>query len=147
LHVRKKMRTLRKLKNCNSMNTNFIRQSTPISNAFLLFVITIILAGCISQFPTGKYPDDNRDRDDEKTFPFSALNIPRGHLPPPGECKIWIPGRPPGQQGPPQSCLSALREAPLGSWVITHETNRFKVNIFNKSRRNVIDEIRYYAEK
>lgn len=30
--------------------------------------------------------------------------IPPGHLPPPGECRIWYPDRPAGQQPPPGSC-------------------------------------------
>ena len=34
------------------------------------------------------------------------INIPRGHYPPPGECKIWNPALPPGQQSPPISCSS-----------------------------------------
>jgi len=33
-----------------------------------------------------------------------AERIPRGHLPPPGECRVWIPGLPPGQQPPPHRC-------------------------------------------
>lgn len=30
--------------------------------------------------------------------------IPRGHLPPPGECRVWYPGRPSGHQPPPFRC-------------------------------------------
>jgi hypothetical protein len=92
--------------------------------------------------------EKNRDKDEDgRIFPFSSLGIPKGHLPPPGECKIWIPGRPPGQQGPPQSCPSALRNAPLGAWIITHTGNRYKVNLFSRTRRNVIEEVRYYDAK
>jgi hypothetical protein len=29
---------------------------------------------------------------------------PHGHRPPPGECRIWYPDRPPGQQPPPFRC-------------------------------------------
>ncbi|MDQ3843520.1 MAG: hypothetical protein M3342_05835 [Bacteroidota bacterium] len=137
---------------------------------FLAAAFVMLLSSCsTTRYPNERrdYPDDRRDypfprserdKDEEKdrdkdegrgregrTYPFSALGIPKGHLPPPGECKIWIPGRPPGQQGPPQSCSSALRNAPLGAWVITHEGNRYRVNIFNRSRRNVIDEVRYYV--
>ena len=32
------------------------------------------------------------------------VDIPKGHLPPPGECRDWIPGLPPGQQPPPRQC-------------------------------------------
>lgn len=37
--------------------------------------------------------------------------VPPGHLPPPGECRVWYPDRPPGQQPPPTDCRSARREA------------------------------------
>ena len=37
--------------------------------------------------------------------------IPQGHLPPPGECRVWFDGRPAGQQPPPTSCRVAERVA------------------------------------
>ncbi len=93
--------------------------------------------------------DYDRDRDkgrdgNGRVYSFNELDIPRGHLPPPGECKVWIPGKPAGQQGPPQSCSSASRNAPSDAWVITHEGSRYRVNIFNRTRRSVVDEVRYY---
>lgn len=33
-----------------------------------------------------------------------ALDIPPGHYPPPGHCRVWYAGRPPGQQPPPVQC-------------------------------------------
>ena len=33
-----------------------------------------------------------------------TVRIPRGHLPPPGECRTWYAGRPPGHQPPPYRC-------------------------------------------
>ena len=111
-----------------------------------------------------EYKDKNKkDKDDEKgnyeykkrneggarerQLPLNSLNIPKGHLPPPGECKIWIPGKPAGQQGPNVSCAYANANAPLGAWVITHEGERYRVNIFNRRKRSVIDEIRYYQNR
>src|SRR5262245_54917054 len=40
-----------------------------------------------------------------------AQGIPPGHLPPPGECRVWYDGRPPGQQPPTTSCYEAERIA------------------------------------
>jgi hypothetical protein len=37
--------------------------------------------------------------------------IPPGHLPPPGECRVWYDGRPPGHQPPPTDCRQAERIA------------------------------------
>jgi hypothetical protein len=141
------------------LNTRSMKNTILGAGLFML----VLLASCSTpRYPGGGYPDDgsgspfprserDRDRDEERggrggdTYPYSSLGIPKGHLPPPGECKIWIPGREAGQQGPPQSCASALRNAPLGAWVITHEGNRYKVNIFNRSRRGIVDEVRYYT--
>ena len=36
--------------------------------------------------------------------PYGYGGIPPGHLPPPGECRVWYPGVPPGQQPPPFEC-------------------------------------------
>ena len=44
--------------------------------------------------------------------------IPKGHLPPPGKCKIWLPNKPAGHQGPSMSCKKAMDQAPYGSWVV-----------------------------
>lgn len=38
-------------------------------------------------------------------------SIPPGHLPPPGECRVWYDDRPPGHQTPPTSCGEARLEA------------------------------------
>lgn len=36
--------------------------------------------------------------------PVAGPRVPAGHLPPPGECRPWIPGVPAGQQPPPHRC-------------------------------------------
>ena len=37
--------------------------------------------------------------------------IPPGHMPPPGQCRVWHDGRPPGQQPRPTNCREAERVA------------------------------------
>ncbi len=44
--------------------------------------------------------------------------IPPGHMPPPGKCRIWYPGRPPGHQPPPGDCMELRRHVPPGAWLI-----------------------------
>lgn len=34
----------------------------------------------------------------------AGFNIPKGHRPPPGSCRVWYPDRPAGHQPPPTSC-------------------------------------------
>src|SRR5512135_1324209 len=53
------------------------------------------------------------DRDD--------FHVPRGHLPPAGECRIWYPGTPPGHQPPPGDCRVLSRRVPRGAWLIGHD--------------------------
>ena len=40
-----------------------------------------------------------------------GAGVPPGHRPPPGQCRVWYPGRPPGQQPPPMECGRAQYEA------------------------------------
>ena len=46
------------------------------------------------------------------------LPIPLGHLPPPGECRIWYINRPAGQQPPPVQCNSVGAAIPRNTWLI-----------------------------
>ncbi|WP_026462249.1 hypothetical protein [Adhaeribacter aquaticus] len=51
--------------------------------------------------------------------PRQLAGVPKGHYPPPGECRVWYPNRPPGQQPPPTSChnLRGVRLEP-GAFVL-----------------------------
>lgn len=53
-----------------------------------------------------------------RQYPGEGVEIPPGHMPPPGECRIWYPNRPPGQQPPPGNCLSLERRVPLGAFLV-----------------------------
>jgi hypothetical protein len=41
----------------------------------------------------------------------SSQRIPPGHMPPPGECRVWYDGVPPGRQPRPTNCNEAERIA------------------------------------
>jgi hypothetical protein len=65
-----------------------------------------------------RYDDRGRDWDDDDDDDRrggwrerSSYGVPRGHLPPPGLCRVWFDGRPPGQQPAPVSCERADRIA------------------------------------
>lgn len=50
----------------------------------------------------------------------ARYGIPPGHLPPPGQCRVWIPGEPPGQQKQykPGECTRVQRQVPPGGWLV-----------------------------
>ena len=53
-------------------------------------------------------------------MPNERLQIPPGHLPAIGECRVWIPHLPPGRQPRPKSraCDGIESVAPAGSWIL-----------------------------
>lgn len=72
----------------------------------------------------GGHDRNRRDSDDKDTYfhrhGYARLDIPKGHYPPPGECRVWYPSRPPGHQPPPGSCSKLGRSVPPGAWLIRH---------------------------
>lgn len=93
--------------------------------ASALTAITIGLVGCSSSGSVGtpspqRTPGSGTAGGEPARGPSTAatLKVPPGHLPPPGQCKIWIPGRPPGHQARPQSCQGIAAHAPAGSWIL-----------------------------
>jgi hypothetical protein len=61
-----------------------------------------------SRGPDGYFPEHG----------YTTLGIPPGHLPPPGQCRLWYPDRPPGHQPPPAHCGYLRYQAPVGAWLI-----------------------------
>ncbi len=63
---------------------------------FTLVLAAVGLVGCtITQAPSTPRP---------KRSTAATLGIPPGQLPPIGQCRIWIPGRPAGRQARARSC-------------------------------------------
>jgi hypothetical protein len=61
------------------------------------------------------------------TSTAATLGIPPGHLPPPGECRIWVPGTPPGHQRDAGNCSTLERQVPQGAWLIHRPSKDKKV--------------------
>ena len=51
-------------------------------------------------------------------YQAKPVKIPPGHLPPPGQCRIWFPDRPPGHQPPPDSCRKLQHRVPPGAILV-----------------------------
>ena len=77
----------------------------------------------------------------------ATLGIPPGHLPPPGLCKIWIPGNPPGRQAKARNCNNIERAAPAGSWILyrpSEDRKVVRVQVVDSRRTGVIVHRRIY---
>lgn len=77
-----------------------------------LMLIAPLLSGCAVGFARHSYH--------ERYGPTSlaALGIPRGYVPPPGRCRIWLPGVPAGRQGYAGPCGRLERRVPAGGWLL-----------------------------
>lgn len=79
----------------------------------------------------------------------AALDIPPGHMPRVGECRIWIPGNPPGRQPRPRSrsCQGIVQVAPLGSWIVyrpSRDRRYVHVRLVDQRRAGVIRLVRVF---
>jgi hypothetical protein len=77
----------------------------------------------------------------------TRLGIPPGHLPPPGSCRVWVPGTPPGHQAKAGPCAALLRSAPPGSWLVYRpSTDRKVVHVreIDSKRAGVVVRVRVF---
>lgn len=51
-------------------------------------------------------------------YQSQPVHIPPGHMPPPGQCRIWYPDRPPGHQPPSGSCRKLRHQVPPGAVLV-----------------------------
>jgi hypothetical protein len=93
----------------------------------------------------GKRGEREYARHEDEHREYAHLGIPQGHLPPPGECRIWIPGRPPGHQPPPQPCGAGLR-VPPGGWLLRRDSDakHVRVSVYDTAQSGIISAIRVY---
>ena len=107
-------------------------------------VLAALVSSCaatVSAGEPGRPTYAEREADDDS----SPLGIPRGHLPAPGECRVWYPGRPPGQQPPPSRCGEAMANARPGTWVL-YRPDREEVHtrIIDARRAGIVAQVRVY---
>lgn len=82
-----------------------------VRNIVATTLVVASLAGCVAYGGHGGGPYHGH-------YPASSVNIPDGHMPPPGECRMWFPDRPPGQQPPPGDCHELQYHVPPGAILV-----------------------------
>jgi len=69
----------------------------------------------------GTEPERKNENVSENASTAAKFGTPPGHLPPAGQCRVWMPGEPPGKQKkkyPSGACDSVSRDVPAGGWLV-----------------------------
>lgn len=69
----------------------------------------------------GTEPERKNENVPEHASTAAKFGIPPGHLPPAGQCKVWMPGEPPGKQKKKHQagdCAEVSRDVPAGGWLV-----------------------------
>jgi hypothetical protein len=77
----------------------------------------------------------------------ATLGIPPGQLPPPGLCRVWLPGTPPGHQPRARTCALIERSAPAGSLIVYRPSEDRKVvhvRVVDERRPGIVVRLRVY---
>ncbi len=87
---------------------------------------------------------------DENASTAARFGVPPGHLPPAGQCRVWMPGEPPGQQKkkyPVGQCSTLRASIPAGGWLIYRPTdNKKEIRVWEYgSGRQLVTERVYSA--
>jgi hypothetical protein len=77
----------------------------------------------------------------------ARLGIPPGHLPDPGECRVWIPGESPGKQkkNAQGDCSWVASQVPPGGWLVWRPgTDRKEVVVREYGSGSILHWTRIY---
>jgi hypothetical protein len=118
----------------------------------LIFGLTLTASADQGKNESGKQGkgsfDQSKDgKEYNSYFPqhgYSNLGIPEGHLPPPGECRIWHPGKPAGHQPPPGRCENLRHQVPPGAWLIHRphdEPKHVDVSAYDMQRPGIVIDV------
>lgn len=123
---------------------------SAVLKALALMAALATLTAC-ARIHTDSQPEPRADaRVTGAPSTAARLGVPPGHLPPPGLCRVWFPGRPPGHQPKPAPCAEVEVGAPAGAWVLYRPSQDKKVvhvRYVHERRAGVIVWIRVFDAK
>lgn len=119
----------------------------------------VTMVACLLALGTGAFADEGKEesgkgqqRQAERKQPegqssyfrqHGNARIPNGHMPPPGECRIWYPDRPAGHQPPPFKCSEARGRVEPGGWLISPGPQRqeLEVAVYDGRRPGIVIDV------
>ncbi len=107
----------------------------------------LLLAGCSGNYGI-RYESEPTEQSKPEVAHHSDLHIPPGHFPPPGQCRVWVPGTPPGRQASPGDCATLAQQVPAGAWLLTRPADGSKyveVSVYDEKKPGVIIEVQIYT--
>ena len=109
--------------------------------------LAFVAAAACKPVPASEPAPDPRPSHGRSPSTAATLGIPPGHLPPPGMCRVWLPGEPPGHQPKSRSCSNIERTAPAGSYIVERPGKEKKivhVRVVDERRPGVVVRMRVY---
>lgn len=110
------------------------------------FALLCMLCSCGVVLRSGGPNGEQRD-EPAPVHKLKKLGIPPGHLPPPGYCRIWIPGMPPGHQSPPGRCSELEHRVPVGAWLLYRDIadpDHIEVFVYHEKKPSVVVVVRRF---
>jgi len=135
------------------MNSPFKPKRRAISSltkgayGIILLVIAAVLGSCTVIVRNDKPANEEVVIVKEKKGRSKSLGIPPGHLPAPGLCRIWIPGRPAGHQPRAGNCHSVMKKVQPGCWLLSrskYDPKHIQVTVFDDYDATEVIIVRYY---
>jgi hypothetical protein len=116
------------------------------SARFLVGCLLVLgLGACSALHPSAETQPAPKAKQSRSTA--ATLGVPPGHLPPPGQCRVWVPGKPPGHQAKARTCDGIERSAAAGTWILYRPGKDKKVvhvKEVDSRRSGVVVRLRIY---
>ena len=132
---------------CPTMAQRVLSPEVPMRSARHLGPALAVLAATACSSFSSTQPSQPTPAVRRGPSTAATLGIPPGHLPPPGQCRVWLPGNPPGHQPRSRSCADIERTAPAGSWIVYRPSKDRKVvhvRVVDERRPGVVVHLRVY---